>query len=241
MLKSIVKALVACTPYRVTRNPPNRFGDLGHCLRHLAELGYEPGVVIDGGAHLGDFTREARAVFPSAAIHMVEPQPACRRHLEELAASAGNLYFHPYALGASTGTVRMWAGAEPGTGAAIASEGDPEAETVEVEAAPLDSLLRLSARGRALLKLDLQGYELAALRGAETSLKSIEVVLTEVSFFRQGYEPTILELISFLDERGFELFDIAALSSRARDGRLKQGDFIFVRRGSALLSDTAWE
>jgi hypothetical protein len=79
-----------------------------------------------------------------------------------------------------------------------------------------------------------------ALAGLERTLAKTEVILTEVSFFAQRYEPTILELMTWLDRKGFVLYDIAALSARARDGRARQGDLIFVRRTSALAADTAW-
>ena len=67
-----------------------------------------------------------------------------------------------------------------------------------------------------------------------------EVILTEVSFFAQAYEPPISQIISFLDARNFELYDIAALAARSRDGRARQGDFLFVRRDSRLMADTRW-
>lgn len=70
-----------------------------------------------------------------------------------------------------------------------------------------------------LLELDLPGFELHALRGAAASLLRFDVILTEVSFFSQAYEPTISNLIVFLFEHGFELYDIASLSARRRDDR----------------------
>jgi hypothetical protein len=39
--------------------------------------------------------------------------------------------------------------------------------------------------------MDLQGYKLRALREAPMLLRSIEVILTEVSFY---YEPTVTDL-----------------------------------------------
>jgi hypothetical protein len=64
------------------------------------------------------------------------------------------------------------------------------------------------------------------------------VALTEVAFFAQAYEPLTAELVRFLDESDFGLFDVAALSARARDNRLKQGDLLFVRKGTSLAIDT---
>jgi hypothetical protein len=86
----------------------------------------------------------------------------------------------------------------------------------------------------------LQGYELHALRGATDFLKSAEMILIEVSFFAQAYEPPIFDLMSFLNSHGFRLYDIAALAGRRRDDRLHQGDFVFVRDGSELTLDNSW-
>jgi hypothetical protein len=66
------------------------------------------------------------------------------------------------------------------------------------------------------------------------------VVLTEVSFYAQSYEPPISVLVAILAQYGFELYDIAAVYARPRDDRPRQGDFIFARRGSLIVADTRW-
>jgi hypothetical protein len=37
-----------------------------------------------------------------------------------------------------------------------------------------------------------------------------------------------------------ELFDVASLTSRPRDGRLRMGDIVFVRRNTPLVRDVSW-
>jgi FkbM family methyltransferase len=244
-MKSLIKSVLARTPYRVLRGPATRFQAIDDCLTLLRKLAYRPRFVIDGGAHLGDFARNAKAIFPEAEIHMVEPQPACLGKLEELVMAHGFL-LHPYALAseedASAGTLRLAVSDKPTTGAHIAPE-NSTADTVAVKAATLDQLFahRVNKQQRTLLKLDLQGFELVALRGGSIILEVIEVVLIEVSFFEQAYEPTIPALIRFFDEKCFDLFDIASLAARTRDNRLKQGDLVFAKRGSQLLGDRRWE
>jgi hypothetical protein len=117
------------------------------------------------------------------------------------------------------------------------------ASAVPVATATLDELFGslIHEDHHALLKLDLQGYELHALSGGIALLHSVEIILTEVSFFSQAYEPPLVDLMTFLDCNGFLLYDIAALAGRTRDNRLKQGDFVFARKGSALLQDGQWE
>lgn len=237
MITSLAKRLMALTPYRVSRRRENRFDATQGCLPHLRELGYAPRLIIDGGAHLGSFAEAAHATFPEAEIHLIEPQPACRAPLEALARQRGWI-FHACALSDHTGTVRMACDVKPNTGAYVTAAGEA---TVDVPAATIDSLLdaRLTFEHHALLKLDLQGHELRALRGAAASLPKIDVALVEVSFFQQG-APTIPEIVSFFDEKGFDLFDIVGLAGRTRDDRLRQGDFVFARRGRILAADTAW-
>jgi hypothetical protein len=93
-----------------------------------------------------------------------------------------------------------------------------------------------------LLKLDLEGHEIAALRGAERLLDAVEVVIAEFQLYELGGNglPVFGDLLRFLEERGYALFDVACLSGRPRDRRLRMGDAVFVRSGTPLLADGAW-
>jgi len=242
-LSDVVKRFVALTPYRVARNAANRFDLVHDYVGQLALRGFRPKRVIDCGAHLGTFALAAHAAFPGARIDMVEPQPACRATLEGLAAARG-FAFHPCAVSDKTGRLGLVSGSAPETGAHLVwpDQAPPAGGTVEdVPVTTLDALLALdTADAPALLKLDLQGHEIHALRGAAATLRQVEVVVTEVSFYRLAGEASFAELIAFFDTNGFDVFDVASLSGRGRDGRLRQGDVIFARRDSPLAADTAW-
>jgi hypothetical protein len=128
------------------------------------------------------------------------------------------------------------------TGAHVINAAASQNKIIRVPCTTIDRILAEAADGESghLLKLDLQGYELNALRGAQVSMRQIDVILTEVSFYAQAYEPPIATLVAFLADNGFELYDIAALSSRRRDDRPHQADFVFVRSDSPLAADRAW-
>jgi len=240
VLKEFIKAMLAKTPYRVLRySAINRFQAIEDTLRVMRDRGYRPRVIVDGGAHLGLFSVGCASIFEGARMHLVEPQPSCAEALKALCAKRG-FEFHPYALADQPGSILMTGTETPSTGAHMVLEPGPN--SIEVAKITLDNLLenRLTREDRALLKLDLQGFELYALRGAGVALQSVEVVLTEVSFFAQAYEPSISQLIGFLDQSGFELYDVAALTARQRDNRLHQGDFVFVRKDSPLAADRQW-
>lgn len=242
LLKTVVRRLVGLTPYRISSGPANRFDAIEPFLHHVAQMGLRPRRIIDGGAHLGTFARAAREAFPAAEIHMVEPQPACAARLRELASSPG-FHLHPVALTGEKMIVHMIALEEPDTSAHIAWEGARHLAKLDVQGETLDALFAddSTPEDRLLLKLDLQGHELLALKGASRLLESVEVILTEVSFFVQAEEPTVSELVSFLNDVGFDLFDVVGVSGRARDERARQGDFVFVRRQTPLWADRGWK
>lgn len=243
-MKELAKAILRRTPYRVVRDyGMNRFQAIDICLKNLRHAGFEPSMIVDAGAHLGQFSLTAATIFSCDRFHLIEPQPSCAPTLRAICTSRG-WHFHEVALGTGAYQDLFLTRADlPNTGVHVVESKQPDpAQTISARASSLDQVLNGEVRenDRLLLKLDLQGYELNALRGGARTLQYVEVVLTEVSFFAQAYEPTILQLMQFLDEHDFELFDIAALAARRRDNRAHQGDFLFARRDSRLLADTRW-
>jgi FkbM family methyltransferase len=85
---------------------------------------------------------------------------------------------------------------------------------IKVPAVTLDSLVeRFGLRPPFLLKLDIQGAELAALRGAQKMLKETDVVICEIDL------ADFHDLDRAMVEAGFSLFDVTQLS-RTADGGL---------------------
>ena len=233
--------------YTVHRWPANRFDGMRDTLTVLRDAGYGPRVVIDCGANMGQWARIARSVFPAAALHLVEPQPACASRLRALAARTLGVSFHPVAVTEpAIGHVRMIGGgaAGGGSGAFVALQGEAAPDEVRCPATTLDELFaeRVAPADRALLKLDLEGHELSALSGAARLLSSVEVVLSEVHFYEveSNGRPLVTDVLEFLGKRGFELYDFASLNSRPRDKRLRTGDAVFVQRQSRLAGDRSW-
>ena len=238
--KQLLKKIIAQTPYRIIGDRgANRFQAMDVSLSGLKSRGFQPDIIIDGGAHLGTFSISTKKIFPDANFHLVEPQTACLISLRKTCAEEG-FALYECALSDCDGEICFTGTSEPSTGAHVT---DLNSDAHAVPASTLDNLFahRITQADRTLLKLDLQGYELHALRGGVKLLNSIEVILTEVSFFAQAYEPSIIELLSFLNSNGFELYEVASLSGRTRDNRLHQGDFMFARKGSPLLQDCHWE
>lgn len=119
--------------------------------------------------------------------------------------------------------------------AELHSKAAPESEIVGTEIVPverLDQIIDQVAPGarRILLKVDVQGGELAVLRGAAGTLDRVVVIEAELSL-AQLYEgqPRILEVCDWLADRGFVLVDLEPVFRHADTGRLLQLDGRFVR------------
>jgi len=243
-VKSWLKTLAARFGYVVHRWPPTRFDGVDASLTLLRASGFRPTIVIDGGANVGEWTEMARRHFPTAAFHAIEPQPGCRASLDRIAQVPPPVNVHAVAISGPAAAPVFMVGAEGNTGGYVTEAGTPGARPVP--SATLDDLFadRITAADRVLLKLDIEGHEVAALSGAERLLPNVEVLLTEFRTFRPydlSGSATFANLFRFVDARGFDLYDIAALHGRGRDQRLRLGDVIFVRRGTPLVTDNAWE
>ena len=145
----------------------------------LAQFATPGGVAIDGGAHIGYLTvRLARAVGPEGRVYAFEPEAGSR------AALIGNLERNgvaqrvtvlPQALGAGPGRATLHVGGGGETSTLAPLEG--ERATAGVDIVALDEVLPPELE-IAVVKLDLEGSETAALRGMRRTLeRSTDAVL----------------------------------------------------------------
>jgi hypothetical protein len=118
--------------------------------------------------------------------------------------------------------------------------GTAEVDRQVVPVAPLDEFLLPSAIARpALIKVDVQGYELQALQGCESLLRHFDVVYCECSFLElyrgQGLAE---EVIAWLQPRGFHLVGVYNVIHDGY-GRAVQADLLCERRGARPLAPGA--
>lgn len=79
------------------------------------------------------------------------------------------------------------------------------------------------------MKLDLQGYELNALHGAEKLLPECQAIITEVSFVPLYEDQTLfLELYQYLSGFDFKLYNLYV--GHASDGQMEHGDALFLKK-----------
>jgi hypothetical protein len=89
--------------------------------------------------------------------------------------------------------------------------------------------------------LDIQGFELEALSGATSIFGQSEILIVETSLFEFGpRSPIARDVIAFMGERGYEIYDLAGFIRRPYDGALGQMDVVFAKTNGLLRSDNRW-
>ncbi len=229
------------TPVAAPGTAGRPVGQLQLFLEDLRARGFVPRAVLDGGAHRGEWSRTLKAVFPEADCFLVEPQAEMEPYLEGLCRQfPGSRYFLA-ALGPGPGEAVLTVPKADDMAASLLPESSdewkPYADQRRTRVVSIDSLIEQGQMPIPdLVKLDLQGYELEALRGGTRLFGQTEAFILEVSLFEffQG-TPLFHEVVGFMAERGYCVYDFPDLFwRRESDGALGQVDVCFAR-GEGIL------
>lgn len=200
-------------------------------------------LIIDAGANIGDFTGALLELFPDSIIMGIEPTPATAQkyrkrfsirknvHLFEcaLSHSKGNVEFHLNEAVSTTNSLLP----RPKKGKIYYGKNAVTTKKIIVQTQDLDSLVNenFPQVDISILKMDLQGGELEALKGMKQLLlqQRIDIIITEAMFIAH-YEnqPLLNDLWSFLNNFNYSLYDLVDTSWMIEDGQIRQGDVIFI-------------
>ena len=225
------------------------------CARKLIELmgeSPEPPMVVDGGAHHGKFSLETLRIFPKARILAFEPHAESWAHA--MAALAGHAAVEVVnaALGDVECEADFFCGEWSETNSLFNRPDSPLKPYYPQEAALAVggrvNVVRLerecASRGILsvdLLKLDLQGAEIAALRGAASLLEAqaVKVILIEVVFTRKyNGQPLFWEIWRHLESHGYSFYSLEEIKigpyghdvarQEMRQNQWNQADALFI-------------
>lgn len=212
-------------------------------LEGLAGQGFDPRTVVDVGANHGGWSRVAAAVFPRAQFVLIEPQEEMQPFLEDFCAQHPPAKYFMAGAGAEVGRapLTIWDDLQ---GSAFLS---PEIQALtpyrrarDVPVTTLDTLIAAGEmRVPDLVKIDVQGYEMAVLEGAQTCLGQTDCLIIETSLFHPlGERPSFYRVLDYLEAQQYRVYDFTGAKHRT-DGALGQIDICLVRQGSILRPATA--
>jgi FkbM family methyltransferase len=198
--------------------------------RTLMKMAGKPGIIIDGGANLGAYTVSlAKAFYPVCRVHAFEAQRVvfCQLCGNVALNRLDNVYPYNVALSDRDGELTIpepdyatdsnvgalsvdaavrQARADAGRGCATDSN---DARMVKIRAVALDSLGLEDVR---FVKLDIEGHELAALRGmtktlARSNWPSIMMEAWEADGVA-AFAKARADLVSYAESLGYEVTEL---------------------------------
>jgi FkbM family methyltransferase len=225
--------------YELRRRQPPRWGDEAYLDQRRLLEGGPVEAVLDVGANVGDATHQYRTLFPAATIHAFEPFPDVHRQLAARFAADPRIRAHQLAVTDAPGRRRFYVHDAHATNSLLPHDatsvewawaaGDGPGRSIEVPAVTLDGFCQAEGLSRIdLLKMDIQGGEAMALRGAGRLLahQAVRLIYLEV-LFAPLYEgqANFCDVHAILTGHGYRLFGLYNLVHSERG--LGWGDAIF--------------
>jgi len=219
-----------------------RLPEIPFALERLCAASFQPTQIFDVGAYQGEFAQSCLNIWPGAKVACFEALEHKVLQLKQLALCNSAIQIFPGLLGAEAQQQVPLYQAETASSVMV----ERISQNFPVTYHPmqtLDQIIQEHFDGRSpdLLKLDVQGYKLQVLKGAEKSLPQVQVILAEVNLLDIHQNvPLLAEVVTWLNHRDWVAYDICGLTRRPLDQALWQADFIFVPRNSPLRADKRW-
>lgn len=195
--------------------------------------------VIDVGSCTGAFAYAMRTILPQAHIYSFEPLKDNFDQLVSNLSAPGHFQAFNTAIGDRQGELAFHRSAFSPSSSAL-EMGDlhrrafphtAETTTLSVPVAPLDDFLdQMTLAPKVMLKVDVQGYEDAVLRGADQTLQQVDLIEIEVSH-QPLYEGQVLfdGIYHMLRQAGFHFAGELDNMLSPLDGSILQSDALFLR------------
>jgi FkbM family methyltransferase len=200
----------------------------------------KPGMIFfDLGAHIGEYTLIASdRVNHRGQVHSFESNPDVNSilvqnvHLNR----CDNVFLNAVALTDRQGDVEFNLEAEPSVSSLHYSSNLSPNRLIKVACTTLDHYWREHNEGPDLVKIDIEGAELLALRGARRILtdNSPVIVLEYLPENAEHFNYTYAELADFLDGLGYVLLELVD------DGAARKIEGVPSRANLIATKDVMW-
>lgn len=197
--------------------------------------------VLDIGANRGQFALAARKCFPQARIDSFEPLEEPRKIFQSVFFGDNKVKLFPFAIGSQSGEAVIHVSERDDSSSLLPIDGEQinlfpetaEKETRVIQVSTLSDVYDVDALidSPALLKIDVQGFELSTLNGCEALLNRFKYIYVECSFIElYTGQSLVSDVIRYLIDREFRLVGVHNMYYRS--GKAIQADFLFQNTGT---------
>lgn len=180
--------------------------------RRLVAGVLSPGsIVVDAGANIGVYSRFlSKCVGSEGMVHSFEPSPDNFARLQAAVAHLPNVRANQLAVGDRTGEQLLYVSGVLNVDHRTYPVERESRSTLSVSSIRLDDYFKLKQRVD-FIKLDIQGYELHALRGANRVLVENPELKILLEFWPHGLRGASVSpetLLLFLKNNGFRIYGL---------------------------------
>lgn len=186
--------------------------EIGMILELGHKLGIERLVALDVGANFGEWTNALVRADPTTTICCFEPASYSFEILNQKLKENSNVYLFNTALGENEDTAKIYFDA-PGSGQASLVKRRLDHFGAEwtgeelIKVTTLDGWLEIHPECRPnILKIDVEGFELAVLKGSIHSLSTIPIIQFEFGGTSIDTRTYFQDYWYFLQELGFKIY-----------------------------------
>jgi len=210
-------------------------------LEHLQKQGFSPKNIFDVGAYQGDFAKSCLHIWPESKVVCFEPI----KEQYDLLETWSHMEPRVSAIYGLVGEEDRKEVKFNKSGTASSVLDEFHSKEFETEYHPMHTLKSIITNHGLptpdLLKIDTQGYEYQVLAGLGEKLLDVQVILAELNFIDIHQNVKLAEdVIGYLFQNGFRIYDIAEIHRRPLDNAIWQTDFVFVKESSVLRSNKQW-
>ena len=235
-MKKFIKKMLRKTGVQLKRYP-----DLDLARRIKIMENFNIDTLFDIGANIGQYAIDMRELGYSKKIISFEPLTNAFKDLNTNSLNDDNWLANNYAIGNEDAkSVINIAGNSLSSSILNMLPSHIESEPMskyiaqeEIEIKKLDSVFSSFCKKdeKVMVKIDTQGFEKNVIDGATKSLMNIKIIQLEMSIVPlYENEMLFIEMINYLDNKGFQLFSLENGFSDPTTGRLLQVDGIFVNK-----------
>jgi FkbM family methyltransferase len=202
----------------VRHNTKNEMDDLVDIYHHL---GRKPNVIFDCGANIGFVTYQYTQKFKEATIYSFEPNPNVFKQLAKQYYGNNKVVCINAGIGSESGKMTFFVNKNSGTSSFLSPTeyhmNNMASHTVKsqvVEILSIDDVMKKNNIDHIdILKLDIEGFEIEAMKGIINLKEKVSFIYAEVNFI-PTYEgqPLIEDVIAYCRNQGFHFLNFYGIN-----------------------------
>jgi FkbM family methyltransferase len=196
-------------------------------------LGRRPNLAVDIGGNIGDYTAELLKATPGLEIHVFEPAPSNVSKLRERFCPADNIKIVASGVSNSTGPATLYAN-KPGSGLGSLTKRNLAHFNIAFDHSDSVNVVRfeeywaqqLDRRQVDIVKIDIEGHELAALEGFGAAIRATAVLQFEFGGSNIDTRTFFQDFWYFFQQTDFDIYRITPFGLESIE-RYRESDETF--------------